>query len=269
MIQEVLQFDTCPTAVQGRVAGAKGVWSQIRPTADADSLASKLHACRDPALFITESQKKSWVNFSGSTPLARAHRIFCLVKPAKVSTSVTLNKQSILCLWWGMMKQAKRHAAASESQPDYSVLEKLFTDTVRDGLRTTLYPFTNFDKPDSVLLLWNAVERAGGLTATRVRHVLAGHSRAQGWGQKFDKDEEDEDTPSGFDRRAYSGSPVSIHMTVLEMLLNGFHPKTCPKLHSDIIAIIKLVAANFLKDYHLPITDAIEAMFIPGEQTSK
>jgi RNA-dependent RNA polymerase len=258
-IQQAMCWEELPAAVQARLAGwAKGVWSRAVPTTDPLALGSQLDACQAPAITITKSQRKVMVNYEGTSIHARSHRILCLLRPAKASTSVTLNQQILLCLWWGMKKQADRQ------NRDYSLPLKVFKDIIQDGLTTTLWPFTHMNDPDYLPLLWHAVERAGGLTATRMRHLLVGHSRAQGWGQKFGKDEEDEDTPEGFDRNPHSGSPASIYMTVLEMLWNGFHPSSSPRLHNEILAIMKMVTERFLKEYHLPVAKAVEAIMIPG-----
>ena len=77
-------YESAPTALQGRIDGAKGLWMR-HPTDKSE----------DPKIWIRASQNKI------KNPLLdRGHRIFELVAPAKASTTVALSMQSILNMYF-------------------------------------------------------------------------------------------------------------------------------------------------------------------------
>ncbi|KAA1474045.1 hypothetical protein DENSPDRAFT_882495 [Dentipellis sp. KUC8613] len=73
-IAQHLQLPTWPTTVQGRIAGAKGVWL-LHPT---DRLSTA-----PPRIWIRDSQNK--IKLPAPAALDRAHLIFDLVGPARLS----------------------------------------------------------------------------------------------------------------------------------------------------------------------------------------
>jgi RNA-dependent RNA polymerase len=248
-ISQAMGYEPIPAAFQARIAGSKGVWLRAVPghahLINVDS--------PEPCITITASQHKIQVITSGDDSIfARANTIFNLVKPSKPAPSVSLNKQIILCLWFGGVKPF------------------VFGNLLETGLKTATAPFmaalTSSNDINSLCLLSNAIEKAGNLASARSRDFLAGQARAQGFGQAFHGDEDLEaDSNTTFMREPYSGAPLNLYVTALELLSNGFHPHDCPKLLEVLHYIIKNVIVRFSEDFHLYIENAVEAFAVPGE----
>jgi RNA-dependent RNA polymerase len=245
-IAKVMNMDR-PSALQGRIAGSKGVWCRALITPDLDST-SFAHS-NEPCIEITDSQRKIHVDYQSTEWPARLHRIFCLVKEGRASDSVSLNKQIILCL---------AHGGCSAD---------IFQHLLQSALDKALYPFMHPEHPDSLFLIWSAIERAGGASSARARQYLAGQARAHGFGQKFGKDEDEElDLTAVFKRDPCSGYPESFATSALELLGSGFLPSSCPKLFSDLHETVRVIISRITAEYHIPLPDgaAAEAMVIPG-----
>jgi RNA-dependent RNA polymerase len=242
-------YDRLPAAFQARIAGSKGVWSRAVPghqhLINVDS--------GEPCITIFASQHKIQVEIAGHNALfVRANTIFNLVKPSKPAPAVSLNKQIILCLWYG------------------GVEAEIFSDLLQKGLQAAtapfMAPFTSPNNITSLCLLSNAIEKAGSLASARSRDFLAGQARAQGFGQVFHGDEDlDADSSSTFSREPYSGAPTSLYVTALELISSGFLPNDCPKLLEVLRHIIKNVIVRFSEDFHLTIENAVEAFAVPGK----
>jgi hypothetical protein len=235
-----------PCAVQGRVAGAKGVWSRAL---DINTTPGSIVHWAEPCIEITGSQHKITVDYQSSEWPSRLHCIFNLVKEGKTSDSVSLNKQAILCLAHG------------------GVPAQFLQYLLKAGIARVVYPFTQPLHEDYPFLVYHAVERAGGISAVRTRQFLGGQARAYGYGQKFGGDEDmDYDPGAGFIWDAVSGAPASFSVSALELLSHGFHPATCPKLFTDLLEIVKSIIAKVTEDYHIPLPEGegVEAMVVPG-----
>jgi hypothetical protein len=249
--------DRRPAAIQGRINMSKGMWAlALDPELDADP---------EPIVVIVDSQRKVVVDHEELDPIAsRAHRIFCVVRPAYVSP-VSLNRQAILCLWAN------------------GVPAEVFKNLMMAGIQNVLKPFrvpTGVDGP-RLRLLRNAVERAGNVASARVRGVLAGRARAHGHGFSLAHDEDDDgddgdpgevgdgdkhaDAASIIKRHPVSGAPVALHPSAIEMLQAGHDPAQCSILYKKLCKIIDMEIDKCVLDHHIPLEFAKEATAIPGE----
>ena len=164
LIRSKLTLPYRPTAVQGRIKGAKGLFI-IHPT-DCDP---------DPKIWIRESQDKMTYNY----PLNRSHRILDLLTISQHSAPIALSSQSILNL-------------AHNGIPSDYLVEMLI-----NGLTDEVKPLMNWGSQQAMVALWQAVNRMGGVTGSRTQRQVAGLSRALGlqgreWGH-VDVGMEDED----------------------------------------------------------------------------
>jgi RNA dependent RNA polymerase len=181
-ITRYMGYEYLPTAVQGRFDGAKGLWIR-HPYDESD----------EPRIWIRASQNKI-KNHS----LDRAHLIFELLTPSKPSTGDALSQQSILNLWY--------NGVPAED------LIKLF----EEGLREQVEPLLEWN---NMILLYHAVNKAGGVAGSRMARLATTMSRAFGlerqqWGNdEVDATEEDNEGQATADlgpatytgRNPYSG----------------------------------------------------------------
>lgn len=177
-ITRKMGYESAPTALQGRIDGSKGLWVR-HPTDDSD----------EPKLWIRDSQNKI-----KNPTLDRGHRIFELLAPSKASTHIALSMQSILNL---------HH----NNVPEETIV-KLF----REGLKEEMMPLLEWD---CMTLLYDAVNKAGGVSGARMVRIAAGASVALGlqrnsWGhddvdseESSDREESEPATYTG--RNQYSG----------------------------------------------------------------
>lgn len=169
-----------PVAIQGRIAGAKGLWI-LHPD----------DTSPDFKIWIRESQNK--IKY---TCLHRAHRIFELVATSQPSNSVSIATQPIINL-------------AYNGIPHETLLGWL-----EKGLVEEIQPLIDWDRPHSAHL-WRAIYKAGGLGRSRLARMTVGFSRAKGLTGGSWKDDEIEqildvdsfdDTSNTFGgRNQYSG----------------------------------------------------------------
>ncbi|KAF7340978.1 RNA-dependent RNA polymerase [Mycena sanguinolenta] len=142
LIRKRVGYDRLPTAVQGRIGGAKGLWT-LHP----DDLDEK------PKIWIRDSQLK--IKLSDDH---RVHRIFDLLRasrPSPTESRERLSEQSILCL-------------SHNGIPD-DVLSSLLVE----GLEATVKPLLDW-APGTAVSLWRAIDRAGNVDGTRVQRIAGG-----------------------------------------------------------------------------------------------
>lgn len=172
IITRKLGYESAPTALQGRIDGSKGLWVR-HPTDESE----------EPKIWIRDSQNKI-----KNPRLDRAHRIFELLGPSKASLSVALSTQSILNL-------------AHNGVPSETIVE-LF----REGLKDEVTPLLQWD---SMPLLYDAVNKAGGVAGARLARISDGNGRALGvqraqW-RPDDVEETNNDNDTETDSATYTG----------------------------------------------------------------
>lgn len=249
-IMRLMKYDSRPTAVQGRIGGSKGMWV-LHP----DPLEQ---AADGPAkIWIRPSQTK--IKLGKASELGRAQRIFDLLAPSKVTGPSRLSSQTLINL--------------SHNGIDHQVLK----DLMALGLREEIQPFIDWTQPHSMILVWKAVERAGSVVVSRLRRLLKGQARALGLGQLHpldDQGQEDEEGDGDSDHlqpltdighKKFSGQPVTLHETVLELLQSGFHPLKLDLLFQKLESIITLVLDDYVEKFHIPVQESCEAYIIPGK----
>lgn len=189
-ITQRLGYPTVPTAIQGRIAGAKGLWI-LHPTDDESN----------PTIWIRDSQDK--IKYCH---LDRAHRILDLVHvshPAPSSSICHLSMQSVMNLSFN------------------GVPNEVLVSLMKEGLEESVKPLMEWSTPNAMLALWDAINRAGRVSGTRLSRVAAGRSRALGfsgreWGNSYasgaesnelweDSDLEDAAQAISSGRNEYSG----------------------------------------------------------------
>ncbi len=157
-----MKYGNRPTAVQGRIGGAKGLWI-LDPQHDDD---------HRPRIWIRDSQNKiKYTNYKD-----RSRRILELLCVSQPSPSISLSSQSILNLSFN------------------GVPEDILITLLKESIEDEVNPLTDWNKP--MPCLWDAIAKAGHVSNTRAqRYATAGKSRALGlsrreWGPNFLKNED-------------------------------------------------------------------------------
>jgi RNA-dependent RNA polymerase len=237
-----------PTAVQGRIAGAKGLW--ILHPSDRDPSGP-------PRIWIRRSQRK--IDLGPFSELQRAHRIFDLVAPSRTNTPARLSIQVILNLNFN------------------GVPAEAFESLMRDELQSEVKKLTDWSRPNAMAFLWFAINRAGNVGSVRVQRQALGAGRALGLtGRNYGRDEDEEtdgDDEDPFDdssfsgHKCYSGQPLTLHESALELVQSGFHPAENPLLYAKIKTILGRVTERLVKKFHYPVTRSVRAFMVPGMST--
>ncbi|KAJ6541584.1 RNA dependent RNA polymerase-domain-containing protein [Mycena capillaripes] len=240
LITKRFGYDILPTAVQGRIGGAKGLWA-LHPS-DQDN---------EPKIWIRPSQPK--IHLRGDL---RVHRIFDLLKasrPSQTETRERLSEQSILCL-------------SSNGIPDDMLVSLLVK-----GLEQTVKPLLNW-APDAMPSLWRIINGAGNVSGSRLQRIVGSKSRILGF-RDWDPDESDgeaemdvdSETTSNRSGRDKGGGPLSLHEQAMELIQAGFHPSTSAYLNGKLRYIIKTEINSVVDKYKiaLPESTVSKAFVIP------
>lgn len=239
------RYPSRPTAIQGRIAGAKGLWVLHPDDRDPEA---------PPRIWIRNSQNK--INLPAYTQLDRGRRIFDLVAPQRVSTPYRLSAQSLVNL---------SHNGISN---------QLFISLMIHGLTESIRGLTEWNAPNAMIRLWDAINKSGHVTGVRYQRQAGGSSRALGfqgrsYGQQDEEatDESDEEeagpyTDSG--RHKYSGLPVSLYESAMELVQAGFHPLQSPYLREKLSRIVTYAIDDSLEKFWIPVEQSLEGFIIPG-----
>ncbi|KAI0033843.1 RNA dependent RNA polymerase-domain-containing protein [Vararia minispora EC-137] len=250
-----------PTAVQGRVAGGKGLF--VRKPNDED-------ASGPLKIWLRESQHK--IKLGDLAACNRAHRIFDLVAPARVTQPSRLSTQLLL---------------------NYSangVSNKVILDLFREGVKQDIDPLLRFSGENWTGLLYHAVFRAGNVAGMRLQRTAGARGRALGVSGRFEAEREDGLTPNmaeddgeyQLDKTENDGteealqriasSPINTHNAslpwspfekALRMLEAGFSPAEEPYLFDLMRTIVKMTLNNLLDKYHVVVPRSAEMFIIP------
>lgn len=261
-------FEVRPTAVQGRIAGAKGLWVLHPRDRSPDAV---------PKIWIRSSQTKIKLDYNN---LHSAHLIFDLVAPPRVTLPSRLSRLTILNL------------------SHNGVPTQTFVDLMEETLNEQVQALTRWTHPQDMQLLWQNVNRIGHVSASRVQQFALGASRALGLSGRIKEDMYPSDEPadllkelldSSGDRELdgeagatllaeletagpvpqrlrnkFTGEPLTIHGVVMDLLQAGFHPLKLPFLYDKLKKITSDVIEDVIRDFHVTVPLSAEAFIVPG-----
>ncbi|KAI0370069.1 hypothetical protein BV20DRAFT_1075995 [Pilatotrama ljubarskyi] len=263
-------YSARPTAVQGRIAGAKGLW-MLHPR--------ERNPFAAPKIWIRESQRKINLDFSNLHP---AHRIFDLLAPPRVTLPSRLSRLTILNL------------------SHNGVPTEVFVELMKETLDEQVQALTQWTRPQDMQLLWATINRIGHVSAARIQQYALGASRALGLSGRIREDDDfPSDEPSdplqdlldaaaaedvllGDDESAallaeleqagavaqslrdkFTGEPLTLHGVVLDLLQAGFNPLRLPLLYEKLKKITSKVIEDVIRDFHVSVPLSAEAFIVP------
>ncbi|KAF8640931.1 hypothetical protein AX17_000578 [Amanita inopinata Kibby_2008] len=241
-ITRKMGYSSRPTAVQGRICGAKGLWV-LDPYHDMECV---------PRIWIRASQNKiKYENLND-----RSHRIFELLCASQPSPPIALSQQTILNLFFN------------------NVPEETLTELLVNGITEEAKPLMNWGQP--MPCLWHAINKIGHVSGSRAQRLAAGKSRALGltrreWGSNGhngdDAEEKNiEDTPTGgayTGRNEHSGAPLGLQEFALELVQAGFRPTQLQILRDKIRYMIQQVIKSAVEKYCIPLSESLNALVVP------
>ena len=237
-IARLFQYTHFPTAVQGRIAGSKGLWILHPHDRSPDAI---------PMIWIRPSQTKI-----KHERLAPAHLIFELVAPPRVSAPSRLSRHTLMVL-------------SHNGVPDKEIKALMAA-----GIDAEVQALSVFDNPP---LLYCAVAEVGRIFPARLQRLASGSGRALGlgrdWSQEIEDEPNDEDVEHAgsvclVDRNEYSGEPIKVHERVGDMLMAGFKPLDNDSLLRGLRDIIKYRIAELIGEYHITVPKSADAFIVPG-----
>lgn len=257
-IVKSFRYENLPAGVQGRIDGSKGFWI-LHPHDNSD----------EPKIWIRTSQNKIQ-----NRSFDRAHRIFDLLCPSRPSAPAALSQQSIINLF-------------ANDVPQETLIRLM-----EEGLEKVIAPLLEWEGRYAMPLLWDAINKCGGISGSRTQRLAASLNRVLGlkgrdWGDESvemdDAKQESEDdflaTYTG--RNPYSGgvshattiyfllkvnfsAPLALHESAMELVQANFHPAKTEQLYEKIKWIMKKTIEASVKDYRIPILESLGAFIVPG-----
>lgn len=236
LISHVLTGREPPTAVQGRIMGAKGLWL-LHP----DKQHQDPH--ETPHLWIRKSQRKITLPPDPHP----SHLIFDLVAPSRVSTPCRVSKLVLMNL------------------SHNGVASKVFCKLMKASLQNEVAALTQWSDDASIVLLYHTIDRLGHVSMGRIHKFAGGQARAYGLGGGW-QDEllEADNTDQSNAHSASSPSHHTIHSQTLALLRARFHPLRLPYLFDKIKVILQQVLKSCLEDLRITVPLSAEAFIVPG-----
>ncbi|KAJ1025352.1 hypothetical protein NDA13_004165 [Ustilago tritici] len=246
-IAEHLGYESVPCAFQGRVAGSNGVW-YIEPRPERSLPGEK------PTRWIRvrDSQKK--INYADDKPLDLSQLVVDLLGPSRTFAPSTLSKQII------MVMQAN------------SVPTSTFEGMQEAELRGIIDEISNWEGPDATVCmrLATVVEKYCKIESMKAkRSTESAEHRAQGMSDLKGKGNDGSSSFGDDDRDIFhgqngrhmrNGMPLCNNERAYEMLLVGFHPKSCPYLAELLVEIADNAMERIIKRFTIPVPRSAEAM---------
>lgn len=236
-ITQRLHLGAIPTAIQGRLAGAKGMW--LRHPTDRDLR---------PKIWLRHSQIKVNIDFSedGYLFILDVVRVLSLKSPANLATQIINNLSH------------------------NGIPNCVFVKLMAEGLTTELAPF-NWMDPAGLLRLSLAIHDIGGVSTIRLRRDAAAYARllgAEQWSsEKSGEDLFDHTLADSFSSNSTadtSGYPDNKYERAIGLLEAGFTPHHLPLLRDDVKSILNDVVDNYVKRYRVPVPMSLTAFVVPG-----
>ncbi|KAF9071993.1 RNA dependent RNA polymerase-domain-containing protein [Rhodocollybia butyracea] len=243
LIASKIDYYGVPTAMQGRIGGAKGLW-----------IISFDNFEDTPHIWIRKSQSK--IEYAS---LDRGKRIFDLLEVSHPSSNNTcfLSQQSVLNLYFNGVPA--------------SVFEMLMKEDLENAIR----PLMDWTSPHSDVKLFDEIEKSGRVMSKRLQVWSASLSRVLGHSGRYSAAEsgeldvdEDQENPR-VDVDTAGGAPASLHDCAAGLVKNGFSPTNCKYLQDKLRFIVRNTIDAIVEKCRiaLPAGTAIGKAFVIPDPT--
>ncbi|KAG2369444.1 RNA dependent RNA polymerase-domain-containing protein [Suillus spraguei] len=244
-LRELMQWEATPTAIQCRIAGAKGLLL-LHPDSSEN--------CSDvPRVWLRESQIK--VKYPQTQKLSHGHLTIDVLRSSHMRSPSRLAAETIV------------------NFAENGVPHSVFIDLMKEGLDAIVNSLLDWDGPDAMYRLWYSVARAGAVVGSRLAREAGGEARSRGFAVKDDDieddDEDDLNAVIEIPRSVawwgdeISGCPSSLEETVMVMLDSGFTPRDCPVLADKLRHVLKTMVDNFVQRYKIEVPMSCMGWIVP------
>ncbi|KAL4070840.1 RNA dependent RNA polymerase-domain-containing protein [Scleroderma citrinum] len=244
-LRAVFGWDVCPTAIQCRIAGAKGLLI-VHP--DPCTNESDI-----PCVWLRPSQIK--IKYPDSqAPLPKGHVTIDILRSSHMRSPSCLAAETIVNL--------------AENGVPYDVFVNLMMKNLDDIVDKLL----EWEGPNATFNLWENIARGGGVVLARMAREAAGEARMRGFSDKDMDEDDDEDGLDGFQDSPQSvawwtdeisGCPSSIGEVIVALLDSGFTPHECAFLADKLKHFIRGLVKAYLKHPKLKVAMSCIAWIVP------
>ncbi|KAG2154722.1 RNA dependent RNA polymerase-domain-containing protein [Suillus clintonianus] len=244
-LRELLQWDTLPTAIQCRIAGAKGLLL-LHPDSSEN--------CSDvPRVWLRPSQIK--VKYPPTQKLSPGHLTIDVLRSSHMRSPSHLAAETIV------------------NFAENGVPHSVFIDLMKEGLDVIVNSLLDWKGPDAMYRLWHSVARAGAVVSSRLAREVGGEARSRGFAVKDDdiEDDDEDDLNAVIENPRsvawwgdeVSGCPSSLEETVMVMLDSGFTPDNCPVLAEKLRHVLKTMVDKYVQRYKIEVPMSCVAWIVP------
>ncbi|KAJ3896058.1 RNA dependent RNA polymerase-domain-containing protein [Lentinula edodes] len=240
-----LQFkwDVWPTAIQCRIAGAKGMLL-LHPSDDSG----------EPRVFIRPSMNKITYPDQG---LDRAQRIIDVLRTCHPRFRCKLSSETIINL------------------AENGVPRHVFTSLLDQTLDLLVTSLTTWDTIEDMANLWLTLSHLGGVFAARSTRRKSGMARVNGYSERDAQENDDEDgldeaddepSSTAWWNDEISGQPSSLEETVMRLIDGGFTPQACPVMRDKLKRILISQINNHVTNFRIEVPMSFTAFILPDPE---
>ncbi|KAJ4478201.1 RNA dependent RNA polymerase-domain-containing protein [Lentinula aciculospora] len=237
------KWDVWPTAIQCRIAGAKGMLL-LHPSDDSG----------EPRVFIRPSMAK--IKYPDQS-LDRAQCIIDVLRTCHPRFRCKLSSETIINL------------------ADNRVPKSVFTDLLDQTLDLLITSLTTWDTVEDMAKLWLTLSHLGGVFPARSARRKSGLARVNGYSERDAQENDDEDGLDEADDEPgstawwndeVSGQPSSLEETVMRLIDGGFTPKDCPVMRDKLKRILISQISNHVTNFRIEVPMSFTAFILPDPE---
>ncbi|KAJ3799108.1 RNA dependent RNA polymerase-domain-containing protein [Lentinula aff. detonsa] len=237
------QWDPWPTAIQCRVAGAKGMLL-LHPSDDSG----------EPRVFLRPSMNKIKYPNQG---LDRAQCIIDVLRSCHPRFRCKLSSETIINL------------------AENGVPKSVFTGLLDQTLNLLVASLTTWGTEEDMAELWMTLSHIGGVFAARSARRKSGLARVHGYSERDAQENDDEDGLDEADDEPnstawwndeVSGQPSSLEETVMRLIDGGFTPETCPVMRDKLKRVLISQINNHVVNFRIEVPMSFTAFILPDPE---
>ncbi|KAJ7638893.1 RNA dependent RNA polymerase-domain-containing protein, partial [Roridomyces roridus] len=159
--------------------------------------------------------------------------------------------------WKDPETQCRLSAETIINLAENGVPASAFLKMIEMALIELVTPLVTWDGPDAMVKLCRAVDKSGGVMASRMARRNTVMAARQG----------DQAVSTAWWMDEISGCPSSLEETCLELLTSGFNPATCSVLRSKLEKVVDGGVKRHIESYRIDIPSGMSAMgfLVPDE----
>ncbi|KAJ3843405.1 RNA dependent RNA polymerase-domain-containing protein [Lentinula raphanica] len=238
------QWDIWPTAIQCRIAGAKGMLL-LHPSDNSP----------DPRVFIRPSMNK--IKYHPDQDLDHAQRVLDILRSCHPRFRCKLSSETIINL------------------EENGVPKQVFAKLLDQTLDTLIASLTTWTTDEDMAELWSTLSHLGGVSAARSARKRTGLARVHGYSERDAQENDDEDGLDEADDEPgstawwndeVSGQPSSLEETVMRFIDGGFKPESCPVMRDKLKRILIVQIGNHVDKFRIEVPLSFTAFILPDPE---